>query len=106
MPRRPSPRAASPNSQDRPRERLDALGPEALSDAELLALLLRTGGRGVDALALASRSSPPPNPHIARSVAMFPRQCTARFRSDKTGTYHLAKPLVSLMNYRKNQLPS
>jgi DNA repair protein RadC len=31
---------------DGPRERLDALGPAALSDAELLALLLRTGGPG------------------------------------------------------------
>jgi len=41
--------------QDRPRERLEALGAEALSDAELLALLLRTGGRGADALAVASR---------------------------------------------------
>jgi len=40
---------------DRPRERLDVLGPEALSDAELLALLLRTGCRGADALAVASR---------------------------------------------------
>jgi DNA repair protein RadC len=40
---------------DRPRERLDAVGPEALSDAELTALLLRTGGRGADALAVASR---------------------------------------------------
>jgi DNA repair protein RadC len=40
---------------DRPRERLDALGPDALSDAELLALLLRTGGRGSDALAVAAR---------------------------------------------------
>ncbi len=40
--------------QDRPRERLEALGAEALSDAELLALLLRTGGRGADALAVAS----------------------------------------------------
>ncbi len=39
---------------DRPRERLEALGPEALSDAELLALLLRTGSRGSDALAVAS----------------------------------------------------
>jgi DNA repair protein RadC len=39
---------------DRPRERLDAVGPEGLSDAELLALLLRTGGRGADALAVAS----------------------------------------------------
>jgi DNA repair protein RadC len=40
---------------DRPRERLDALGPEVLSDSELLALLLRTGGRGSDALAVASQ---------------------------------------------------
>jgi DNA repair protein RadC len=41
MPRidRPAPGAAG----DAPRERLAALGPEALSDAELVALLLRTG---------------------------------------------------------------
>jgi DNA repair protein RadC len=39
---------------DRPRERLRALGPEALSDAELVALLLRTGARGRDATALAA----------------------------------------------------
>jgi DNA repair protein RadC len=39
---------------DRPRERLARLGGEALSDAELLALLLRTGGRGADALGVAS----------------------------------------------------
>jgi DNA repair protein RadC len=40
---------------DLPRERMDALGPEALSDAELLALLLRTGARGVDVVAVAAR---------------------------------------------------
>lgn len=39
---------------DGPRERLDALGAEALSESELIALLLRTGGAGRDALALAS----------------------------------------------------
>jgi DNA repair protein RadC len=38
---------------DGPRERLVALGPEALSDAELLALVLRTGGARRDVLALA-----------------------------------------------------
>ena len=37
---------------DGPRERLAALGPEALSDAELIALLLRTGDGRRDALAL------------------------------------------------------
>jgi len=40
---------------DRPRERLEAVGPEALSDAELVALLLRTGGRGADAHTVAAR---------------------------------------------------
>jgi DNA repair protein RadC len=39
---------------DRPRERLETLGPEALSDTELVALLLRTGTRGRDALAVAA----------------------------------------------------
>jgi DNA repair protein RadC len=37
-----------------PRERLESLGPSALSDAELLALLLRTGARGGSALQVAS----------------------------------------------------
>lgn len=37
---------------DGPRERLSRLGPGALSDAELLALVLRTGGRGRSANAL------------------------------------------------------
>ncbi len=60
MPRPPAcSRASSPKSTaatvpDRPRERLRQLGPEALSDAELLALLLRTGTRRGDALALAT----------------------------------------------------
>lgn len=38
---------------ERPRERLLALGPGALSDAELLAILLRTGMRGKTAVELA-----------------------------------------------------
>ena len=40
---------------DRPRERLERAGIEALSDVELLALLLRTGHRGASALDLARR---------------------------------------------------
>jgi len=43
--------AAIPTPQ-RPRERLLALGPEALADAELLAVLLGTGKRGRSALDL------------------------------------------------------
>ncbi len=40
---------------ERPRERLERLGPESLSTAELLAILLRTGSQGEHAVALARR---------------------------------------------------
>lgn len=40
-------------AQNRPRERLLEQGPEALADAEVLAVLLRTGLPGTDAVALA-----------------------------------------------------
>jgi DNA repair protein RadC len=45
--------SAVASEADLPRERLSRLGPDALSDAELVALLLRTGGRGSDSLAVA-----------------------------------------------------
>lgn len=38
---------------ERPRERLAALGPEALRDSELIAILLRTGLRGLSAVEIA-----------------------------------------------------
>lgn len=40
---------------ERPREKLVRSGPESLSEAELLAILLRTGSRGVTALDLAKK---------------------------------------------------
>lgn len=40
---------------DRPRERLAALGPQALSNAELIAILLRVGVRGESAVAVGQR---------------------------------------------------
>jgi DNA repair protein RadC len=40
---------------DRPQERLERLGAPALSDTELLAMLLRSGTRGHDVLTLATR---------------------------------------------------
>ena len=43
-----------PNT-DRPRERLWSLGPAALTTAELVAILIGTGGRGQDVLKLAAR---------------------------------------------------
>ena len=42
--------------EERPRERLSRLGPEALRDAELVAVLFRTGTREVGAVALAERT--------------------------------------------------
>ncbi|WP_368681249.1 UPF0758 domain-containing protein, partial [Acinetobacter baumannii] len=39
----------------RPREKLLSLGPTALADAELLALLLRTGMKGLGVLQLAEK---------------------------------------------------
>ena len=41
--------------EDRPREKLLRLGPDALSDYELLALLLGSGTKGVDVLELSQR---------------------------------------------------
>jgi len=61
-PQNPPPAPApSPNrlrataAGDRPQERLESHGPSALSDGELLALLLRSGTRGQDVLTLAGR---------------------------------------------------
>ena len=39
---------------DRPQERLERLGPTALSDTELLAMLLRSGSRGLDVVGLST----------------------------------------------------
>ena len=43
------------HESDRPRERLAALGPQALTNAELLAILLRVGVRGESAVAVGQR---------------------------------------------------
>lgn len=49
-------RCADPSRRDRPRERLLRLGGEALTDAELLAVLLQTGGSAGSALETAERA--------------------------------------------------
>lgn len=43
------------SSCDRPRERMLALGPQGLSNSELLAILLRTGSKGESAIELSQR---------------------------------------------------
>lgn len=42
-------------SEERPREKLERYGPRSLSNQELLAIILRTGTKGVSALTLADR---------------------------------------------------
>lgn len=48
-------RIAEYPTQDRPRERLERLGASSLSEAELIAILLRTGIRGINAVELATQ---------------------------------------------------
>jgi len=43
------------HESDRPRERLASLGPQALSNAELIAILLRVGVRGESAVTVGQR---------------------------------------------------
>jgi len=43
---------------DRPRERLASLGPQALTNAELIAILLRVGVKGENAVEVGQRVSP------------------------------------------------
>jgi DNA repair protein RadC len=53
--RKPGYRITDLATSDRPRERLASLGAEALSNAELIAILLRTGIEGMNAVQLAQR---------------------------------------------------
>ncbi len=50
-----TPRIGDMASEDRPRERLALAGPEALNNAELMAILLRVGMQGENAVRLAER---------------------------------------------------
>ncbi|MBR3573935.1 MAG: hypothetical protein IKN97_02030, partial [Lachnospiraceae bacterium] len=42
-------------NKEKPYERFEAFGPSALTDAELLAIIIRTGTRGCDALEIARK---------------------------------------------------
>lgn len=65
-----------PNDQ-RPRERLLALGPEALADAELLAIFLRVGVKGMSAVDLARALLAHFGNSLARLAAATPQELTA-----------------------------
>jgi DNA repair protein RadC len=74
---RRTPRLADTLEADRPREKLLARGPSVLSDAELLAIIVGSGTRERDALAIAADvqtqiglpGTPPPPLHDLASVA-------------------------------------
>jgi DNA repair protein RadC len=67
-------------ASERPRERLARLGPEALSDQELLAILLRTGRKGESALALAQGIL-----HSAGGVGRLATLSVAQLKSKRLG---------------------
>ena len=52
---RPAYRIADLHETDRPRERLESLGPQALTNAELIAILLRVGVKGESAVGVGQR---------------------------------------------------
>lgn len=70
---------------DRPREKLVRLGASALSDAELLAILLRTGARGVTALDRARQLLTG-----VRALRELARMTASDLRSCGFGTVHAA----------------
>jgi DNA repair protein RadC len=51
----PASRLCEMAATERPQERLERLGPGALSDTELLAMLLRSGSRGFDVISLSTQ---------------------------------------------------
>ncbi len=61
----------------RPRERLLALGPEALADAELLAIFLRVGVKGMSAVDLARALLAHFGNSLTRLAAATPQELTA-----------------------------
>ena len=72
---------------DRPREKLERLGPAGLGDNELLAVVLGGGVRGRRALDLANRPIEP-----ARAVEAF-RRALGELPQDLTTRYQLARAL-------------
>ena len=64
------------NSEERPQERLERLGPSALADRELLAMILRSGSAKLDVLALSDLLL-----RDAGSLSNLPRWTTEDFQA-------------------------
>ena len=70
-------------SSERPREKLLERGPDALSDSERIAILLRTGLPGQDAIALAHQL-------ITNNIDVVPICFTRAFLLREDNTYDLS----------------
>ena len=76
-------RMADLASDEQPREKLQSRGARSLSDAELIAILLRTGTRGLSAIDLAR--------HVLRSVDNDLHELARRELQDLTLTYGMGR---------------
>ena len=81
---------------ERPQERLESKGPGALSDGELLAMLLRSGTQGQDVITLSHRLL-----HEAGSLAGLIRWTAKDFQSLKGIGHIKALQLVTVMEIAK-----
>ena len=95
----PSPRLLDLAVGDRPQERLERLGTNALSDTELIAVLLRSGSRGHNVLVVAQRLLTE-----AGSVAALMRWTDADFRRIKGIGRVKALQLVAVMEVSRRAL--
>lgn len=84
---------------ERPQERLERLGPTALSDTELLAMLLRSGSKDLDVMALASQIV-----NDAGSLAGLVRWSDSDFRKLKGIGKIKALQLITVMEVAKRVL--
>ncbi len=87
----PGPPRDRPPPEERPRERLLAGGPGGLSDAELLAILLRTGRPGVPVVELARRAL-----LRAGGLAGLPDQPAPQLKESGLGQAQVAVVLAAL----------
>lgn len=96
--------------RDRPRERLDRLGPRGLTDAELVALVIRSGGPGCSSLGLAQELLAERGGlaslangnlgHLASKHAMGPAKASALVASFELGRRASASPVPATTRVR------
>ena len=86
-------------ANERPQERLENLGVEALSDRELLAMILRTGTPGIDVLSMSGDLL-----HEAGSIANLLRWSAEDFRKIHGIGKVKALQLISVMQFAKRLL--